>query len=577
MHTDRKLRFAVIARSDRLPAWQMQCIKLLIDSGCAEWKLLLTVAPESPSVETRGAHSGRSPESSLLKWFRRSAEQKCPALRPANLSGRQLEVERLALQPFEENQHFYSFCESDVAKVRIHELDFLLLFDSLTLGGEILNAPRNGVWSFRHGAALTDSNLPALQEICRGEPVTKSVLQRISNDPKESVILYEGIFPTIAHSWSQNLNLIYFGCAEWPLRICRGILNGCVEDFNSEPRAMQASADASPTNLQLLRAFFVMGSSFVRKQFRDLFIRDQWHVGVIRAPICSLLENNGRPAIQWLPPIPRTRFFADSFALCRDGELTILFEDYDRLSGIGVISSVHSSDGARKFSVPERVDWALDDGGHKSYPYLFEDGGEIYCLPETCSRNELALYRAASFPQKWERVCTLLENTPAVDSTIFRHGEYWWMFYTTSTGGTNVKLYVAFATSLFGPWTQHPANPVKTDVRSARPGGTPFVHEGLLYRPGQDSSRTYGGNVVIHRVDKLTPTQFEEQEVRRLEPDRNSRYSQGIHTIAAAGEMCVVDGKHFVFVPELLPAMLWGKLRAIARRGAPAVAVTHIP
>ncbi len=555
----------------------MQCIKLLIDSGCAEWKLLLTIAPESPSLETMEARSGRRSESSLLKWFRRSAQQKCPALRPESLNERLMEVDRLLLQPLVEETSFYSFCESDVAKVRSHGLDFLLLFDSLSLGGEILNAPRHGVWSFRHGAALQGSNLPALQEILRREAVTKAALQRVSDDPKESIILYEGVFPTIAHSWSQNLNLLYFGCAEWPLRICRGILNGCASDFKSKPPARRASSDALPTNLQLLRTFFAMGSSFIRKQFRDLFIRDQWHVGVIRAPISSLLEQNGRPAIQWLPPASRTRFFADSFALCRDGELTILFEDYDRLSGIGVISSVHTSDGARKFSAPERVDWASDDGGHKSYPYLFEDGGEIYCLPETCSRNELALYRAASFPHKWERVCTLLENTPAVDSTIFHHGEYWWIFYTTCTGGTNVKLYLAFATSLFGPWTQHPGNPVKTDVRSARPGGTPFVHEGRLYRPAQDSSRTYGGNVAIHRIDKLTPTQFEEQEVRRLEPDGHCRYSQGIHTIAAAGDMCVVDGKHFVFVPELLPAMLWAKLRAIVRRGAAAAAVTYIP
>ena len=40
---------------------------------------------------------------------------------------------------------------------------------------------------------------------------------------------------------------------------------------------------------------------------------------------------------------------------------------------------------------------------------------------------------------------------------------------------------------------------VKTDVRSARPAGTPFVYQGELYRPAQDCSRTYGGSIVIHR------------------------------------------------------------------------------
>ena len=56
-------------------------------------------------------------------------------------------------------------------------------------------------------------------------------------------------------------------------------------------------------------------------------------------------------------------------------------------------------------------------------------------------------------------------------------------------------------------------------ARSARPAGPIFAHEGRLYRPAQDCSRTYGGAVVIHRIEALTPEIFREVAVARLDPE----------------------------------------------------------
>ena len=143
------------------------------------------------------------------------------------------------------------------------------------------------------------------------------------------------------------------------------------------------------------------------------------------------------------------------------------------------------------------------------------------------------------------------------------------MFYTDRDRGSNVKLYLAMAPKLDGPWYPHPGNPVKTDISSARPGGTPFVHEGVLYRPAQDSTHTYGGGLVIHRVNKMTAIQYDEEVVCRLAPGRNGRYSSAFHTLAAAGELSVVDGKRYVALPEVLPILLRDKFRALIQRIAP--------
>ena len=94
----------------------------------------------------------------------------------------------------------------------------------------------------------------------------------------------------------------------------------------------------------------------------------------------------------------------------------------------------------------------------------------------------------------------------------------------------------------------HALNPVKTDVRSSRPAGTPFVHKGELFRPAQDGSESYGGGVAITRIDELTPTTFSEQVVSRVSPLVSSPYRDGIHTLSAVGNRTVIDGRRDTFI-----------------------------
>jgi hypothetical protein len=51
------------------------------------------------------------------------------------------------------------------------------------------------------------------------------------------------------------------------------------------------------------------------------------------------------------------------------------------------------------------------------------------------------------------------------------------------------------------------------DVNGARGAGTPFVHDGVLYRPVQRCSPRYGSAVGIFRVDRLDPDGYAQTEV----------------------------------------------------------------
>jgi hypothetical protein len=280
-----------------------------------------------------------------------------------------------------------------------------------------------------------------------------------------------------------------------------------------------------------------------------------WNIGIVQAPIERMLAADEGQAITWLPA-RRGRYAADPFGLERDGVLHVFFEDFDQRRGRGSISHIAIAPNGT-MSDPECV---LDPGVHASYPFLVEHAGAVFMLPETAAAGELVLYEAVDFPHRWRPAITLLSGIPAVDASVIEHAGRWWMFAGRHDQGPNHSLFVWHAPQLTGPWTPHAANPVKTDARSARSGGTPFVSAGQLYRPSQDDSLVYGGRVVLNRVDVLTPTAFAERPVRAIGPRPGSRYPDGLHTLSAAGDRTLIDGNVRHFVRDALRLKVAGQL-----------------
>lgn len=286
---------------------------------------------------------------------------------------------------------------------------------------------------------------------------------------------------------------------------------------------------------------------FFREEYDRAFRHEHWHVGIVDAPIHSFLEGDRRPDVRWLPLPPHGKYFADPFGLERASATTILFEEFDFRTQKGVISWVEEE--AHGFSRPEV---AIELDVHASYPFLIERDGAVFCIPETAYGGEVSLYRASDFPSRWTKDTTLLPRVAALDSTVFEHDGRFWLMCTDLEDGPFSKLRLWYAPDLRGPWTPHPANPVKTDLASARPAGTPFTWEGELYRPSQDSSKTYGGSVVLNRIVRLTTTDFREERVATVGPFQDGMHAHGVHTLAAVGDRTLVDGKRFAFEGRMM-------------------------
>jgi hypothetical protein len=264
-----------------------------------------------------------------------------------------------------------------------------------------------------------------------------------------------------------------------------------------------------------------------------------WNIGIVKEPIDVFLEPKVRPKVHWLSGTRTDEFLADPFAVVRDKEIHIFCEELDRQANKGRIVHIRVDEDAS--CCERRV--VIESRFHMSYPYLFEHEGEIYCVPETHQAREISLYQAKRFPYDWYKADTLVSGIAGLDATVLEFGEYWWLMFSDMDVNPLAGLFIWYARDLKGPWMPHRANPVKKSIHSSRPAGTPFARNSCLYRPSQDCSKTYGWRVVLNRVTRLTPTEFEEQPVATIEPYADSEYPHAIHTISAAGRFTLVDGK----------------------------------
>ncbi len=276
--------------------------------------------------------------------------------------------------------------------------------------------------------------------------------------------------------------------------------------------------------------------------FSKFFQYEDWNIGIIERPIESFLTDQTVNDIKWLARHSRGGFTADPFGFWDNGRLHIYAEEFNFARNKGHLRHV-ILDKARRIL---HEDVALSGDVHLSYPYILEHQGALYCVPEMSRSNKVVLFAVNRHTGQLTEKATLLAGVPLSDPSVFHHAGQWWLWGARDGS----QLHVWHAPDLLGPWQAHTGNPVKTDIASARPAGTPFMHGGILYRPAQDCSKTYGGRIILNRVVVLSQTDFREEIAAVIEPDSLGLYPIGIHTLTAAGGITLVDGKRWSFSPS---------------------------
>lgn len=294
------------------------------------------------------------------------------------------------------------------------------------------------------------------------------------------------------------------------------------------------------TNTVISRTIATTLKVMLKRTYYSLFRPSHWRIGwrwVEEEDVWSRESLSGEP---WhVLADEESHFYADPFPWLHDGRYFLFFEDLDHRIGKGVIS-VLSFDEQGK---PDVISPCLEEDYHLSYPYLFEDDGEIYMIPETSENRDVALYKTNNFPFGWKRHKTLLTDIEASDVSIFQQNGKWWIFCATrdGAGGYSDCLSIFHADKLEGPWHPHAQNPVMIDAAVTRPAGNFVQRDGRLLRPAQDCTEYYGASLNLIEVTKLTPTHYEQKTLTGLVPDVHWP-GRKLHTLSRFGALEAIDG-----------------------------------
>ncbi len=274
-----------------------------------------------------------------------------------------------------------------------------------------------------------------------------------------------------------------------------------------------------------------------------------WRIGWRFVDGAGVVETGDLAGPRWRAlPDQETSFAADPFPIEWRGQTGVFYELLDYRTNVGEIF-FQPFDASGPKGAPVR---ALNEPWHLSYPFLIEEEGALYMVPEASVSGAITLYRCVDFPTRWEPVAKLVEGVEAADATIFRHGGRYWMTSVVRDGygGYSDTLAIHHAPSLFGPWEAHALSPVLVDSRVARPAGGVVSHNGVLLRPVQDCSQDYGKGLAIMRIDALDPENFSQTLVAHLAPGKHWPGNR-LHSLNRFGRLEVIDGA--VITPKYMP------------------------
>ncbi|MER8824348.1 hypothetical protein NKH70_32290 [Mesorhizobium sp. M0991] len=282
----------------------------------------------------------------------------------------------------------------------------------------------------------------------------------------------------------------------------------------------------------LARATRTVTSKAIR--FLDILARGgmRWGIGWRFDESAGLLDK-GDAAFRVLTG-DTDSYLADPFPFRHQGQDFIFVEKYLYSKNRGCIAVV-AADRNGTVGAPQIV---LEEPHHLSYPFVFEQDGQIWMIPESGAARNVSLYRAVEFPYRWTREACLIEGIEGYDTTPLCHEGGFWFFVSPrlwrSTSWDVLSLYRA--ESLTGSWTPHAANPVLLDATLSRPAGAVIQHGGRMLRPVQDCSRGYGGAVTFCRIDALGESEFAQTPVGRI---RSGAF--GCHTYNRRSGLEVID------------------------------------
>lgn len=439
----------------------------------------------------------------------------------------------------------HQIMECELEKVEKTNLDILISLSSKTLSGNILKAANYGIWSFYHGdhkLNLVGQN--GVWDVLKNSKETGVIVKILTENHHEGTIIKKLHFSANSLSINRNKNNYYWKALTLlPIKIEELYQAGEEEFFkrievlNQHPQFYSKKPYKTPSNKEMLYFGSKLLFKKIKNKIHETFYFDQW-ILLFKLNPTNTISTSFSDFKKILPP--KNRFWADPHIIKRDGKYYIFIEELIYSQNKGFISFIEM-DELGNYKEPVKV---LEKDYHLSYPFLIEDNGELYMMPESKQNNSIELYKCIQFPSKWELEIVLMDNVRAVDSTILFKDNKYWLFcnITRGNGISSIDELFLFSSDklVSNQWTSHPKNPIISDIKQSRPAGNFFTIKDKLYRPSQNGSKHYGYAMKINHVVSLNENHYKENTVDDIFPDWEYQL-KSTHTINSVDHLTVID------------------------------------
>lgn len=434
------------------------------------------------------------------------------------------------------------FNKEDTDIVKHYNLDVILKHEFNTIGGDILNAAKYGIWSFHHGDNSIDRVGPAgFWEIASKQPVVSVTLLQLTPESDDDLVIDKAHY---SKHWSYvNTNMMLIeNSVNLLLKNLRLLHEGQYKPSKSlEDHKEHYVSPKFITSVKYILHFY---KSFINKIVDRILMRlgkrgHCWTLFVGKGDFMNASLNKIQPA-----ELPKDEFWADPFLYKHKNETYIFFENYSYTTKLGKISC-----GRLDNTTITDVVEILNLEYHLSFPYIFENGDDLFMMPETSGNKRLEIYKCIAFPHKWELHKTAFEGENVVDA--FFHTDdlnQTWLFLNKETAPdleSDSELYIYRVDSpALNTMEPHKQNPVIIDARVGRNGGCTFVHNDKTYRPSQSNTHgIYGRALNINEIETLTINEYKEKLITTVEPNFRKGMER-MHHLHQIDDMFVFDAAY---------------------------------
>lgn len=543
---NKRLRIGLLIDDYLIPAWAFKMLENINSSDHSEIVLIVkkkTIKKEKKSIFKKFLENRNSIVFTLFQKFDNLLFRNSPDAFELKDIRKICDCDEIEVFT-KETKFSDTVLKDDIEKIISHNVDVFIRLGFRILRGEILNSSKYGIWSYHHGDNSVNRGGPAgAWEVLKRWTETGVFLQILTEDLDGGIKLSESFSATDMVSVNRNRNNLYWTALSLLPRKLNELYRLGEKEFfqkikeDHNPYFYFNRLFLTPSNLVSVKSFTRIVFQKIHSTIGSLFFYEQW-VLLYKIEKQNKISTSFFRFKKMTPP--KDRFWADPFVMEKNEKYYIFIEELIYKENKGKISVIEM-DKAGNYSSPKVV---LERDYHLSYPFLFEENEELYMIPETAQNRTVELYKCVDFPAKWELHKVLMTDVYAVDTTIFKKENKYWLFCNikeNEEASSADELFLFHSDSLISEnWTAHPNNPVVSDVRKSRPAGNIFSVNNKLYRPSQNCAQSYGHGMKISEIIDLNEESYRENTLQSIYPNWEKNI-QGTHTLNHAGGLTVID------------------------------------